>query len=90
MLASLGPNATDEQKEQVAKIAEAVRFSPFLPHEISCLFTLFVYIFQAAQNMNGDLERPPSANGSMISESSTTPPLQVRNTYTKIMNHFLQ
>lgn len=53
MLASLGPNATDEQKEQVAKIAEA-----------------------AAQSMNGDLDRP-SSNGSMNSESSTTPPLQL-------------
>ena len=53
MLASLGPNASDEQKEQVAKIAEA-----------------------AAENMNGDLERPPS-NGSMVSESSATPPLQL-------------
>ena len=27
--------------------------------------------------MNGDLDRPPSANGSMISESSATPPLQL-------------
>ena len=53
MLASLGPNATEEQKEQVAKIAEA-----------------------AAQNMNGDIERPAS-NGSVHSESSNTPPLQL-------------
>ena len=83
MLASLGPNATDEQKEQVAKIAEAVRFLPFFPFVKSAVCLHIVYIFQAAQNMtpinNGDMERPPSANGSMISESSTTPPLQVRN-----------
>ena len=31
MLASLGPNATDEQKEQVAKIAEAVRIFTVCP-----------------------------------------------------------
>jgi hypothetical protein len=57
MLASLGPNATDEQKEQVAKIAEA-----------------------AAHTMNGSdmtIENRPASPGSMNSESSTTPPLQL-------------
>ena len=57
MLASLGPNATDEQKEQVAKIAEA-----------------------AAHTMNGSdmtVETRPASPGSMNSESSTTPPLQL-------------
>ena len=47
MLASLGPNATDEQKEQVAKIAEAVSFFTVLSSYYLdfIIFTLFVLIF---------------------------------------------
>ena len=54
MLASLGPNPSEEQKEQITKIAEA-----------------------AAQTMNGDGLERPNSNGSMNSESSATPPLQL-------------
>ena len=41
MLASLGPNATDEQKEQVAKIAEAVRIFTVLSLITSGLLLYF-------------------------------------------------
>ena len=43
MLASLGPNATDEQKEQVSKIAEAVSFFTVLSSTMILLYIVLIF-----------------------------------------------